>query len=180
MKKLVLSLAMAFAVVSGLAFLASDKLDTVFAPVVVYAQSASEADLQAQIEELRLLIQLLLANQAQPAATPAPAVPVPVAPTPTLTAPTPAATPGLSHSHTRANRPTNPAISLDRAIEIGYAELARRGHVGTFRSHSGMDWERNQWVWEIEFRVPAGGRRPIVEMYINVDTGAIVKFEWDD
>ncbi|MCL1997706.1 MAG: PepSY domain-containing protein [Turicibacter sp.] len=76
-------------------------------------------------------------------------------------------------------RPSNPAISLDRAIELGHAELARRGFSGTFREHSGMDFEYGQWVWEILFSVP-GGRLPLVEMYINVDTGAIVKFEWDD
>ena len=84
-----------------------------------------------------------------------------------------------SHSSGQGNRPSNPAISLERAIEIGYAEIARRGHTGTFRTHSGMDWERGQWVWELEFSVQ-GGRLPLVEMYINVDTGSIVKFEWDD
>ena len=94
--------------------------------------------------------------------------------------PSPVSSPqATGSSHNRNSRPTNPAISLDRAIEIGYAELARRGHSGTFRNHSGMDWERGQWVWEIEFRVP-GGRLPLVEMYINVDTGNVVKFEWDD
>jgi uncharacterized membrane protein YkoI len=79
----------------------------------------------------------------------------------------------------RGVRPTNPAISLDAAIEIGYEELASRGHEGTFRNQSGMDWERGQWVWELEYRVD-GGRLPFVEMYVNVDTGQIVKFEWDD
>jgi len=83
------------------------------------------------------------------------------------------------HSSDRQNRPSNPAISLERAIEIGYEELARQGYTGTFRSNSGMDWERGQWVWELLFRVE-GGRLPLVEMYINVDTGDIVKFEWDD
>ena len=76
-------------------------------------------------------------------------------------------------------RPVNPAISLERAIQIGYEELIRRGLSGSFHNHSGMDWERGQWVWEIVYRVP-GGRLPLVEMYINVQTGAIVKFEWDD
>lgn len=84
-----------------------------------------------------------------------------------------------SDSSQRGNRPSNPAISLDRAIEIGYEELTRRGHTGTFRTDSGMDWEHGQWVWELLFRVE-GGRLPLVEMYINVDTGEIVKFEWDD
>ncbi|MCL1993348.1 MAG: hypothetical protein FWG66_10440, partial [Spirochaetes bacterium] len=76
-------------------------------------------------------------------------------------------------------RPTNPAVSLDRAIEIAYADLARRGLNGRFRNHSGMDWERGQWVWELVFFVQ-GGPLPLVEFYINVHNGAIVKFEWDD
>jgi len=87
--------------------------------------------------------------------------------------------PTSSPSGGQNNRPSNPAISRQRAIEIGYEELARRGYTGSFRNSSGMDWERGQWVWEIEFRVE-GGRLPLVEMYINVDTGAVVKFEWDD
>jgi len=69
-------------------------------------------------------------------------------------------------------------ISLERAIEIGHEELARRGYTGTFRE-SCRGFSRGQQVWELLFRVE-GGRKPLVEMYINMDTGAIVKFEWDD
>ncbi|MCL1924363.1 MAG: hypothetical protein FWF50_02130 [Defluviitaleaceae bacterium] len=83
------------------------------------------------------------------------------------------------NQHSRNNRPTNTNISLERAIEIGYAEIARRGYTGTFRNNSGIDWEYGQWVWELLFRVN-GGRLPLVEMYINVDSGNIVKFEWDE
>ena len=79
----------------------------------------------------------------------------------------------------RGNRPSNPAISLERAIEIAYADLAARGINATFRRDSGIEWERSQWVWELEFRTH-GERMPIIEFYINVDTGEIVKFEWDD
>jgi len=104
--------------------------------------------------------------------------------TPTATpASSPTATPTSSpnHSHNRNNRPTNPAISLERAIEIAYADLARRGITANFRTDSGMDWERGQWVWELEFRVPNAARgRHVIEFYINVDTGAIVKFEQGD
>jgi len=84
---------------------------------------------------------------------------------------------GSSSNHNRNNRPSNPAISLERAIQIAQADLARRGINATYRTNSGMDWERNQWVWELEFRPTAG--RGVIEYYINVDTGAIVKFEWD-
>jgi uncharacterized membrane protein YkoI len=79
----------------------------------------------------------------------------------------------------RSNRPSNPAITLERAIEIAYDDLADRGINATFRSNSGMSWERGQWVWELEFRTQ-GERMPIIEFYINVDNGNIVKFEWDD
>jgi uncharacterized membrane protein YkoI len=91
--------------------------------------------------------------------------------------PRPQPSPSPSPGNVRGNRPTNPAISLERAIEIAQADLTRRGISATLRGNSGMDWERGQWVWEIEFR-PTTGRGEI-EYYINVQTGAIVKFEWD-
>jgi len=103
--------------------------------------------------------------------------PAPIAIEPTLQ-PTPAPTPQPPVSG-RGNRPTNPAISLERAIEIAYADIAYRGISATFRRDSGMSWERGQWVWELEFRTQ-GERMPIIEFYINVDNGSIVKFEWDD
>ena len=86
---------------------------------------------------------------------------------------------GVSQSNERGGRPSNPEITLERAIEIAYADLETRGINATFRRDSGMDWEREQWVWELEFRTN-GERMPIIEFYINVDTGYIVKFEWDD
>lgn len=105
---------------------------------------------------------------ASPSASPRPAA-----------SPSPTASPAPNNNqvHNRNNRPTNPAISLERAIEIAQADLARRNITATFRRDSGMSWERNQWVWELEFR-PTTGRGEI-EYYINVTTGAIVKFEWD-
>ncbi|MCL2387585.1 MAG: stalk domain-containing protein [Defluviitaleaceae bacterium] len=97
---------------------------------------------------------------------------------PQETPPSPQPTPNHSASG-RNNRPSNPAISLERAIEIAYEDLARRGITATYRSNSGMDWERGQWVWELLFRTQ-GERMPFIEFYINVDNGNIVKFEWDD
>jgi hypothetical protein len=58
---------------------------------------------------------------------------------------TPSPSPQLNSSNDRNNRPSNPAISLERAIEIAYADLAVRGINATFRRDSGMDWERGQW-----------------------------------
>ena len=100
---------------------------------------------------------------------------------PTQTPPTvqPTQPPATQTPHTRGNRPTNPAISLERAIEIAYEYLASQGINATYRSNSGMDWERGQWVWELLFRTQ-GERMPLIEFYINVDSGEIVKFEWDD
>ena len=74
--------------------------------------------------------------------------------------------------------PRNPAISLERAIQIGYEELARRGLAGAFRAHSNMGLHRGQWVWEIEFWVYGGPWPRYVEMYINVRNGSVAKFEW--
>jgi len=93
-------------------------------------------------------------------------------------APNPAPTPTGSGSQA-GSRPSNPAISLERAIEIAYADIATRGINASFRSNSGMSWERGQWVWELLFSTQ-GERMPLIEYYINVDDGSIVKFEWDD
>jgi len=87
--------------------------------------------------------------------------------------------PTASPPGVQGNRPLSPAISLDRAIEIAYADLASRGINATYRSNSGIDWERGQWVWELLFRTRGEGM-PFIEFYINVDNGNIVKFEWDD
>jgi len=97
----------------------------------------------------------------------------PITPVPPIGEITPNPTPGGNQN----NRPSNPAISMERAIEIANADLAARNISATFRANSGMSWERGQWVWELEFR-PATGRG-VIEYYINVNTGAIVKFEWD-
>jgi len=97
----------------------------------------------------------------------------PITPVPPIGEITQSPSPGGNQS----SRPFNPAISLERAIEIAYADLAARNISATFRTHSGMDWERGQWVWELEFRPTTG--RGVIEYYINVNTGAIVKFEWD-
>jgi uncharacterized membrane protein YkoI len=69
-------------------------------------------------------------------------------------------------------------ISLDRAIEIGYEELENRGYSGTF-SESCKGTSRGQRVWELVYRVD-DGRKPLAEVYVNRETGAVVKFEWDD
>ena len=123
---------------------------------------------------------------APPAAVPSPSPQASPSPSPQVSpSPSPRPSPQVSPSPSprpgtgEPGRPVNPAVTLERAIEIGYEELARRGHTGSFRNHSGMDLERGQWVWELLFNVQ-GGRLPFVEMYINVDTGAVVKFEWDD
>ncbi|MCL2249464.1 MAG: zinc ribbon domain-containing protein [Oscillospiraceae bacterium] len=93
--------------------------------------------------------------------------------------PTPVSTSSPTGTSGRWGRPSNPAISLERAIEIAYADLAERGINASFRSDSGMSWERGQWVWELLFSTQ-GERMPFIEYYINLDNGSIVKFEWDD
>jgi len=116
-------------------------------------------------------------NPQQPAQTsqispaPMPTVP-PIATTPS---PQPSQSPG----NVQGNRPSNTAISLDRAIEIAEADLKSRGINATYHSNSGISWERGQFVWELLFRTQ-GERMPFIEYHISVDNGNIVKFEWDD
>ena len=74
---------------------------------------------------------------------------------------------------------TGSTITLERAIEIAYADIAARGINASFRSDSGLSWERGQWVWELLFATQ-GERMPLIEYYINAENGNIVKFEWDD
>jgi len=115
---------------------------------------------------------------ASPRPTSSPSPSPTASPRPTAS---PSPSPTASPSGGQGSRPSNPAISLQRAIEIAYADLANRGINATFHSDSGMDWERGQWVWELEFRVTGAQRgRHVIEYYINVDTGAIVKFEQGD
>ena len=93
-------------------------------------------------------------------------------PDPTVS-PRPTSSPG-SGSSDRGQRPANPPITREMAIEIAERDLLERGLSAEFRSAS-ISWERNQWVWEVEFR----SGRTEYEWYINVDTGEIVKFERD-
>jgi len=91
---------------------------------------------------------------------------------------TPVPSPSMEVSE-QERPPSDSAISLERAIELAYDDLATRGITATFHTDSGISWERGQWVWELEFRTQ-GERMPIIEYYISVDTGAVIKFEWDD
>jgi len=102
----------------------------------------------------------------------------PTAPPPPTPAPPPPPTPSHSTGGHESGH-SHHAISLDRAIEIANADLANRGINATYRSNSGLDWERGQRVWELLFSTH-GERMPLIEYYINADNGNIVKFEWDD
>jgi len=77
------------------------------------------------------------------------------------------------------NQRSGSTISLEKAKEIAYADLAVRGINASYRSNSGIDREKGQWVWELLFRT-TGERMPFIEYYINAENGNIVKFEWDD
>jgi len=110
-----------------------------------------------------------------------------VATEPTTQAPT-TTTPHVAHEPTttapqsttaQSSGSQNQGISLDEAISIAYAHLSNQSINATFRSHSGIHWERGQWVWELLFRTQ-GERMPFIEFYINTDNGDIVKMEWDD
>ncbi|MCL1988568.1 MAG: PepSY domain-containing protein [Firmicutes bacterium] len=104
-------------------------------------------------------------------ATPAPVIPAPPAPT------SPPVLPTQNVSSNRSVRPANPAITRDRAIQIAENDMRARGLSGWFDSIE-MDWEMGQWVWEVEFD-SSTNRNVDYEWYINVDTGAIVRFRTD-
>ena len=86
----------------------------------------------------------------------------PVNPPVTPPANPPANPPVNTPANERGNRPSNPAISLERAIEIANADLTSRGISATYHSHSGMDWERGQWVWELLYKTHGVGGRMIL------------------
>ncbi|MCL2016469.1 MAG: PepSY domain-containing protein [Defluviitaleaceae bacterium] len=109
---------------------------------------------------------------ASPQPTAPPVVQAPPAPVTPAPAPAPA-----NISGNRNNRPTNPAITRERAIQIAENDMRARGLSGFFDSIE-LDWELGQWVWEIEFD-SATHRSVDYEWYINVDTGAIVRFRID-
>jgi len=73
--------------------------------------------------------------------------------------------------------PRNPNVSRSEAIEIGYAELARREIGARFITDSGMGLERGQWVWELEYLESSG--RFVIEIYVCVNNGSVVKLEID-
>jgi len=88
----------------------------------------------------------------------------------------PAALPQASPSPSPAASPspyTN--ISLQQAISIAYADLAQRGISASYHANSGISWEYGQQVWELEFRTASH----IIEFYVNVYNGNIVKFEME-
>ena len=68
----------------------------------------------------------------------------------------------------------NYGISLERAIQIAYSDLRRRGIIASFVSSSGIDWEYSQWVWELDFESQNG----MIEYYIHINTGNIVRFSY--
>ena len=115
-------------------------------------------------------------NETTPPSPP----PAPPPPPPSTSAPPPPASPPANPPASgQGNQSSNNTISLDRAIAIAYADLASRGISATYRSNSGIDFERGQRVWELLFRTH-GERMPLIEYYINAENGSIVKFEWDD
>jgi len=71
----------------------------------------------------------------------------------------------------------DPAITLNQAKQIAYNDLTNRNIQADFYANSGQNLHRGQLVWELEFRLQ--NDRSIIEYYINVADGSIVKFEWE-
>ena len=164
----------------GFSAIADSVVGNVAAPVtVVQAQAVtqSEAELAAEIAELRALVHLLLIqmlNNQNATTQPVPQVSVPQAPAPQVAGvinipqtivPRPAA---------RAGGPANPAISAQRAVEIARDHLVANGVTSAWFDYVYMDVERGIWVWSVEF--DGAGRS--FEFYIDVNTGAFVQAPW--
>ena len=152
--------------------------------VLLDAESGNVKSLNRHEDESAATAISPYATKEHDATTPSPATPrqTPTSQQPTPTTPrqqTPAPPATSPPTSGQGNRPSNAAISLDRAIEIANADLANRGINATYRSNSGLDWERGQLVWELLFSTH-GERMPLIEYYINAENGSIVKFEWDD
>ena len=148
--------------------------------VINSTQQMTAQEMQEAIMTLREMVEMLVLLQTQQAqAQPVapviqPVAPIPQAPLVQQVAPQP------THMHNRNAWPTNPAISMDQAISIAQTELARHGLSGTVRS-AYIDWERGQWVWDVELRTNSPNRwQREFEVYINIDTGAIIHTEFDD
>jgi len=58
-------------------------------------------------------------------------------------------------------------LSTASVITNTATKPAARGINATYRSNSGMSWERRQWVRRLLFRTQ-GERMPFIEYYINV------------
>jgi len=78
----------------------------------------------------------------------------------------------------RNERPDNPTITRERAIEIAVAWLSANGITNARRDGGvSMDFERGRWVWEVEYQQ---GRQEW-DFYICVMTGEVVHvdIDWD-
>lgn len=76
----------------------------------------------------------------------------------------------------RRGGPDNPPISAQRAVELARDYLISIGVTYARFDYVYMDRERGTWVWSVEFDGHGGS----YEFYIDVNTGHIVEFEWDD
>ena len=74
----------------------------------------------------------------------------------------------------RPGGPSNPPVSAQMAVEIARDHLLSIGVSHARFDYVYMDRERGRWVWSVEFD-GRGGRD--YEFYIDVNTGAIIKFE---
>ena len=116
-------------------------------------------------------------NTPQAAQTsPSQTVPPQTAPSQTKPPRTPSVPAGAAAN--RRQRPTDPSITRERAMEIAVDWLRANGITGARRDGGvSMDFERGRWVWEVEYEL---GRQEW-EFYICVMTGEVVyvDIDWD-
>ena len=85
----------------------------------------------------------------------------------------------INFTSTSKHELSEDALLLGQAIEIAEQDLARRGISATLYTDWGLDFESGHWVWKLVFEAEGEGL-PMIEYYIDANTGDIVKFEWHD
>lgn len=192
MKKKIISVGMAvvltFGIFAGAMTLQAAETEET-TETVTFEEAATEAmtaeEMQAAIREMQAtigslasmiqtLMQSLRNNNVTAAAASQPAVSQSAAPQPAASQP-------ASSRSARPPRPVNPPISQARAIEIAFAYAAANVSGEGRLDEASLDFEKGQWVWEveIEFGSKREGNKQELEIYIDINTGEVLWSEWD-
>lgn len=89
-------------------------------------------------------------------------------------------TPSPSPTPVTGQRPDSPTITRQEAVDIALAHI---DDDNAYLDGVSMDFERNQWVWEVQLenvRSESGLRRDDdVTVYIHPESGEVLWVDWD-